>query len=33
LAEHVRRLTPDYPKDDEAVLREYRRLLAGEGVT
>ncbi len=32
LAEQLQRLAPDYPEDDKAVLREYRRLLADEGV-
>ncbi|WP_341939125.1 hypothetical protein [Marinimicrobium sp. C2-29] len=32
LAEQLQRLAPDYPKEDEEVLDEYRRLLARSGV-
>ena len=32
LAEQLQRLAPDYPKEDETVLKEYRRLLAKNGV-
>ncbi|MDY6841477.1 MAG: PPK2 family polyphosphate kinase [Pseudomonadota bacterium] len=32
LAEQLQRLAPDYPKEDESVLKEYRRLLAKNGV-
>lgn len=33
LAEQLQRLAPEYPKEDEGVLEEYRRLLASNGVT
>ncbi|MGM0768570.1 MAG: polyphosphate kinase [Pseudomonadota bacterium] len=33
LAEHLQALAPEYPQEDEAVLEEYRRLLARNGVT
>ncbi|AXS83544.1 MULTISPECIES: polyphosphate kinase 2 family protein [Marinobacter] len=32
LAEQLQRLAPEYPKEDEGVLDEYRRLLAKNGV-
>ena len=32
LAEQLRHLAPDYPKEDQAVLDEYRQLLARNGV-
>lgn len=32
LAEQLERLAPEYPKEDEGVLKEYRRLLARNGV-
>jgi len=32
LAEQLKQLAPDYPAEDEAVLEEYRRLLARNGV-
>lgn len=32
LAEQLKALAPDYPKEDESVLAEYRRLLAKNGV-
>ena len=32
LAEQLQHLAPDYPKEDKAVLEEYRRLLASKGV-
>jgi len=33
LAEQLRQLAPDYPSEDEAVLGEYRQLLAQNGVS
>ena len=32
LAEQLQKLAPEYPKEDESVLKEYRRLLAKTGV-
>lgn len=32
LAEQLQHLAPDYPKEDKAVLEDYRRLLASKGV-
>lgn len=32
LAEQLERLAPEYPNEDEGVLKEYRRLLAKNGV-
>lgn len=33
LAEQLQHLAPDYPKEDQTVLDEYRQLLARNGVT
>ncbi|MBC7183784.1 MAG: polyphosphate kinase, partial [Marinobacter sp.] len=32
MAEQLQHLAPEYPKEDQEILNEYRRLLARNGV-